>query len=294
MTVPAPPVGSSEEPFDRLDHTPRSTEGDYGAGVYRRRIRVRLADDTATGELEDDFHHFRVDLRHDGRVVTAIEGSGIRSPWTMCLTAGDPLRALTGVALVEGPTALAGHDAKRNCTHMFDLAGLLITHTARGVAGDRLYDMEVTEPAGVERAASFVGKARPTPSESRPEGTRRARLWRDGELVLEWYLEGRTLLGPDEWLHAPLWAGLIPWAARELDPDTAEAVVALRRACEIASGRDADLDVLDTAEPLLDVMPGICHTFQPEHAPVAVRHKGSARDFTDHPHLLLADFDARR
>jgi hypothetical protein len=40
-------------------------------------------------------------------------------------------------------------------------------------------------------------------------------------------------------------------------------------------------------------MTGICHAFTPENNERGVRLVGSARDFTDQPELLLADFDDR-
>lgn len=274
MASHAAPDRITRARFDRADHTPRMASRAYGTGIYRRRVLVRLDGARATGELEDDFHHFRVEIVHDGTCVTDVTGIGVRSPWTVCLDAGDPLQALLGTTLTTGPAALRHLDARQNCTHMFDLAGLVVTHAARAVVGDRLYDMAVEDP-------------------EHGDGERHARLWRDGTLVLDWHLRDRTLIGPPEWVDAPLWQGFIPWADRELDPELAEAAVALRRACDISRGRQSDLDELDTAEPLEELMAGICHAFQPRNIPIAVRHKGSGRDFTDHEELLLADFDAR-
>lgn len=268
------PLRSRRELFDRVDEAPRATERAYGTGTYRRRILVRLDGSRAWGELEDDFHHFRVEIDLDDDAVVAVMGSGVRSPWTACLEAGEPLQALIGTPLTTGPLALAALDARQNCTHMFDLAGLVVTHAARGVGGDRLYDMAIDDPAG-------------------GNGERAARLWRDGDLVLQWQLLDRKVLAPQEWIGAPLWNGFIPWAGRELDADTGEAAVALRRACDISRGRQGDLDLFDSAEQLLDGMSGICHAFQPQNARVALRHKGSGRDFTDHEDLLLGDFDSR-
>ena len=118
---------------------------------------MRRAGERAWGELEDDFHHFRVELRHDGSLVTDVVGSGLRSPWTTCLDAGVPLRALVGTRLTTGPLALSHLDARQNCTHMFDLAGLIVTHAARGVDGDRVYDIAVDDPAGGRRRQNKRG-----------------------------------------------------------------------------------------------------------------------------------------
>lgn len=274
MTGPPAPRRRARPEFDRRDEAPRAADRAFGEGTYRRRVLVRLDGDRAWGELEDDFHHFRVDLRHDGSTVTEVDGSGLRSPWTTCLEAGDPLTALRGTVLATGPGALSHLDARQNCTHMFDLAGLVVTHAARGVDGDRIYDMAIDDPAA-------------------GAGERSARLWCDGTLVLDWRLDGRVVLSPADWVEAPLWSGFIPWAARELDAETGEAAVALRRACDIAMGRQGDLDLFATAADLQHGMSGICHSFQPAIAPVAIRNIGSGRDFTDHEDLLLADFEQR-
>jgi hypothetical protein len=274
MATHPSPDRSIAEVFDRSEATPRASTRDYGSGIYRRRILVRRSGTRAIGELEDDFHHFRVEVAHDGHEVVRVDGSGVRSPWTMCLTGGEPLQSVVGTPLATGPLALSHLEARQNCTHMFDLAGLVVTHASRGVDGDRLYDMAIDDPAG-------------------GDGERSARLWRDGELILDWRLLDRTVLGPTDWVDAPLWQGFIPWAGRELDHETAEAAVALRRACDISRGRQGDLDEFDAAESLAEMMAGICHAFQPQNVELAIRHKGSGRDFTDHPDLLLADFDAR-
>lgn len=274
MHPPSAPRRGRRPTFDRRDEAPRASERRYGDGTYRRRVLVRRDGERAWGELEDDFHHFRVELTHDGTAVIDVAGSGVRSPWTTCLGAGEPLLALIGTALAVGPLALSHLDARRNCTHMFDLAGLVVTHAARGDDGERVYDVAIDD-------------------QTSDTGERNARLWRDGELVLDWRLAGRTVLAPADWVDAPLWDRFIPWAGRELDADLGEAAVALRRACDIAMGRQADLDLFDSAAELEHGMSGICHSFQPETAPLAIRHKGSGRDFTDHGDLLLADFEQR-
>ncbi|MEM7140600.1 MAG: DUF2889 domain-containing protein [Actinomycetota bacterium] len=273
--TPAAPARDVRDPFDRADETPRAATRPWGEGVYRRRIHLRLDGRHASGELEDDFHHFRMELDHDDAEVTAVSGSGVRAPWTMCLTAGEPIQAVVGTALRTGPLALGALDARANCTHLFDLTGLVVTHAARGVDGDRVYDMAIDDP---------------DPASAR----RHARLWRDDELVLHWHLEDRIVLSPAEWTDAPLWSGFIPWADRHLDDDIGEAAVALRRACDISRGRASDLDEMESAAALGDLMSGICHSFQPGNAAVALRNRGSGRDFTERPELLLADFDARR
>src|SRR6185312_8814867 len=58
----------------------------HPSGSYRRRIRVTASPDQAavTAELEDDFHHFRVTVAHDGACVTGVRATGVRFPWSTC------------------------------------------------------------------------------------------------------------------------------------------------------------------------------------------------------------------
>ena len=108
----APPFSPHRSRFDRTTETPRLWDLGDEPGVYRRREVVRVLDDTwARGELEDDFHHFRVDLHHDGATVLDADGSGIRGPWSTCMDAGTPLREIEGLAVTTHPTALATVDS---------------------------------------------------------------------------------------------------------------------------------------------------------------------------------------
>jgi len=53
-----------------------SPDFDLSADAYRRRIRVRAVEpDVVVSELEDDFHHFVVTLRHDGEKVLSCDNA---------------------------------------------------------------------------------------------------------------------------------------------------------------------------------------------------------------------------
>jgi hypothetical protein len=249
----------------------------YRDGSYRRRIRlVATEPGVVEAALEDDFHHFEVTLRHDGARVIAVEGRSVRWPWSTCPGAAEPLRALADMALSPRCLAVGGQaDPRANCTHMFDLAGLAVAHAARAGAGrggasSRQYDAEV--PFGA------------TVSDGEPVTVR---LWRDGERVLEWVLDGRSIATPQMYTDAPWQGGFFRWADATLPVDEAEAAIVLRRACEIGTGRGMDLDGYDKASELGPMMAGICHTMQPGVMEVAVRNKGSIRDFSDDPDALL-------
>jgi hypothetical protein len=243
------------------------------AGAYRRRIRtVAVGQGVVEGGLEDDFHHFEVTLRHDGVRVTDVEARSRRWPWSTCPAAAAHLRPIEGMPLSTRCTAIAEMaDPRMNCTHQFDLAGLCVSHAARGDEG-RQYDAEV--PPAVD-------------------GVTEPRLWRDGELVLAWTLSwrdgSRRLVDSPPYDQAPWRGGFFRWADDTLDPDAAEAAIVLRRACEIGMGRGMDLEAVDSAAELGPMMGSVCYTMQPSVMAVAFRNRGSIRDFARHPDALLRD-----
>ena len=234
---------------------------------YRRRIRLVGTTGRVAGDLEDDFHHFRVTIEHDGERVTAIAGEGVRFPWSTCPLAAESLQPIVGMPLSTRSTAVGDVAAARdNCTHMFDLAGLAVAQATRG-PGTRQYDVFV--PDGVP-----------------PEGLVTAA--RDGAPVLAWSVDMQQILGPAPFSGVALRAGFLAWAEANLDAETAEAAIVLRRALHIAHGRIKDLDVHETGAELLPMMSGTCYTFTPGRADVAVRMKGSTRDFSERAEEMLA------
>jgi hypothetical protein len=275
-TLRPPPSARADHEFDRLAEVPHIEVAPPGTSLFRRRIRLVNVDATCTvGELEDDCHHFRVELHYDGGTIVSADGRFLRGPWSTCQHAPEPLRAIEGHPLQSQASALGDYtDARANCTHLFDLAGLAMAHAARG-GGPRQYDMVVTDPKGAALAQEAV-------------------IWRDGEEVVRWQLEQREIVAPSEWVGAPLRNKFIRWAEERLDPDTAEGVIALRRIIDIALSRMADLDRIETAASVTSVdMMGRCMTYSPRHIAVALRVKGSARSWEQHGHLLLADMHLR-
>jgi Protein of unknown function (DUF2889) len=247
-----------------------------GTDVYRRRILIRA---TAPGEvvadLEDDFHHFVVTLRHDGHLVESVDAQSIRWPWSTCPGAAEPLRALAGAPLTLRWThAARWTNPALNCTHQFDSAAHAITHAKRvtdGIGSEvRQYDVEI---------AALL---------ARGEEPARNRLWVDGRLALQWSMQpAREPLDlPPELAAAPWRGGFLRWADEHLEPDAAERACVLRRACDIGMGRGMALDDVPVASELPGTMRGVCHSLQPEIAPVAFRNVGSIRDFASDPDAL--------
>lgn len=213
--------------------------------------------------LEDDYHHFRVEVMvADGR-VTGIGGQSPRHPYSLCPSASSALSRLVGMALSGSAHAVTRHTpASEQCTHQLDMAGLACAAAARGIVA-RQYDAEV-EVADL--------------------GHRAARLQRDGEPLLAWQVSDWTLSGPPRYAGIDLRHGLARWAISTLSEDEAEAALVLRRCTVISLGRTKALDQQVHARAN-----GTCYVQQPERAPMALRQVGSTWDFTQTPERLCAD-----
>jgi hypothetical protein len=243
---------------------------DLDADAYRRRIAVTTVEPgVVLAQLEDDFHHFVVTLRHDGERVESVDAQSRRWPWLTCPDAALPLRKLAMMPLSRRFTA-AGRwtDPKQNCTHQFDTACYAITHAAAG-RDRRVYDVEI-------------------PRRDMESGATRARLWVDGALRLTWDVRWSGLASaPPPFDAAPWKGGFMRWADETLAEDEAECAITLRRACDIGMGRGMDLDGVPVAKELPPTMAGICYTMQPGTVEIALRHVGSIRDFARTPERLL-------
>jgi hypothetical protein len=242
---------------------------DLEADAYRRRIRiVTLEPGCVESDLEDDFHHFVITLRHDGERVESVDAQSLRWPWATCPDAALPLKKLAMMPLARRFTA-AGRwtDPKQNCTHQFDAACYAITHAA-WQRTERVYEIEV-------------------PRRDPDTGSSRCRLWVDGALSLEWDIRWDGIVGAVAPFDAAPWkGGFMRWADETLPEDDAEQAITLRRACDIGMGRAIDLDAIAVASDLPPSMAGICHTMQPGVVEVAFRHAGSIRDFARTPELI--------
>ncbi len=245
----------------------------YGSGSYRRRFRlVARSSELVVGEMEDDFHHFGVRLHHDGALVLGAEGVTHRSPWATCAEGSRLISRIAGMALSPSATAAgAVTPARQQCTHTFDLAGLCVAHawrTARGVGEPvRQYDCGIPDRDAAGRHTCTVS--------------------RDGDPVLAWELEGYLIIGPEPFAGVSLAKGFLRFCEERLDVDQAEAAVALRRAVYISGGRMQQLDWYTSAGDVAGATLGTCHTYTPGIVEVALRRRGTQRDFTDHADLLL-------
>jgi hypothetical protein len=227
-------------------------------GSFHRRIVVRHRRQGNTGEvraaLEDDFHHFRVELRHESEHLVHVQGLAVRNPYSLCPAAAGQLTALLGMRLDRVASAVnRATDASLQCTHLLDLSGLAIALAAAG-REHRQYDIEVAD---------------------RVEGRTTASLRRDGAPVLAWQVQDITLTAPPPYADVSLRHGLARWALETLDAEEAEAAIVLRRCVLISLGRHKNLDAQVHAVPTAH-----CYVQQPVRAQQALRVIGSTQDHT--------------
>jgi len=250
--------------------------GAGAGGSFRRVIDLRRrADGSVAAWLEDDFHHFGVRLAHAAGRVVSVTGAARRFPYSTCPGAADSLSGMVGGALSKRSTDVGQLiDMRLQCTHLFDLAGLAMAHAAAG-RQSRRYEAEVPD-----RPLLRDGDGR------KRFGTGEARLWRDGELVLQWVLDGDLIVGPGPWAQRSLQAGFRAFS-ETLEPEAAEAACVLRRAVFVSGGRRRSAEA--RLPPAQARRGAVCHTFQPGHRASAQPVDGSRRDWSASSRGMLGD-----
>jgi hypothetical protein len=227
------------------------------ADRYRRRVVLAARGYAACGALEDDIHHVRVTVRHDGARITEAVGEAVRLPWSTCPGSEAGIASLVGTELAAATRGLkSAYRADTHCTHMFDLAQLVIAQAARGDgAVDYLATVDVPDV-----------------------GEMHAEITRDGVTVITWDVERYTQ------------------PAMPTDDAITEAAFVLRRAVWLAPISSMRFDEYETVGPT-GLPPGTCWTAQPERIEVAFRHRGSQRHYgaaPDGPDAMLAGFPEYR
>jgi hypothetical protein len=189
----------------------------------------------------------------------------VRYPWATCAEVAAPLQQLVGQPLVARASAIGGLvDMRLQCTHVFDLTGLVLAQISRGSASRR-YEVlvEDLEVLGWEDGHPVFGATQ-------------ASLRRDGAEAMHWHIDRNRIVAPPQYAGQALDAGFRAWTeAMELDP--AEYATILRRAILVAGGRTVDHDLVASAAALH--MPALCHSFQPVRREQALRMMGSTRDY---------------
>lgn len=233
----------------------------YGSGIFRRRIRLFQGDDAVLGLIDDTNHAMWARIRHDGVRVTGVEGQTVRAPNSNCPGAAAALEELVGLPLDLPRAQLFGEGRPyRNCTHMFDIAALAMTHaTSRAVA--RTYDVVIPD----ETDAPVV-----------------AQVLRDGETLLRWHVSNGEILEFGADAPIPIMRGFTGWAVANLDDDMLAAALLLQRAYLVSGARkwivDRQPNLPITAMPELF---GACYAYQPDRLEAGVQSIGNVIDVSD-------------
>lgn len=207
--------------------------------------------------MEDDFHNMRVSVRVADGIVDAAVARAIRIPYETCPAAGAELSSLNGQSAHEtAHSVFRQTDARLQCTHMLELAGLAIAAAVRGDDAV-VYDVFVSDPIDDSRIAS---------------------LSKNSVEVLRWTLNGETIVAPDIFAGRHLRTGFARWALETLTPQISEPAMIMRRCAVISAGRSKNLE-----EQEKGVMVGTCFGQHPDRIERAYRIKGSIRDFSDAP-----------
>jgi hypothetical protein len=105
----------------------------YGSGIFRRRVRLSLEPERATGVVNDNYHAMWLRLAHDGTTIRDVDAGMQRWPKTTCPGAIHVVREIIGVPLSASRRAFyANGRAGRNCTHLLDVAFWAIRQVQRG------------------------------------------------------------------------------------------------------------------------------------------------------------------
>lgn len=215
--------------------------------AFHRAILITPEPGHVSAEVEDDFHHMLVVLRHDGECIAEVEATVLRAPWTTCPGAEEVVRrSFRGVRMADAP-AVRGKSL--NCTHLFDLVLFAAAH-AREVQPLR-YDIRVTDAVG---------------------GVRELRLERNGAIAMRWTERESKLESPEDLVGRTLYQ--LGDAIAAMEAGEAEMARILRWAGLMALGRRLRDD-------LARAMPRdpVCFSFQPENARKAERI-GEVIDFS--------------
>lgn len=216
---------------------------------FHRRIRITPEDRCVKAEVEDDYHHMVVTLRHDGDIAHSVKAEMHRAPWTTCPGAEAKVEQ-TFVGKPLAHFSVAG-GKKKNCTHLYDLAELAAAHANETIVLE--YDVRVSDPV---------------------EGQCHVELRKNDQPLLSWVESNFVIVAPETLAGTRLdrMNGWIDSLSKELK----EPAKIMRWSNMIAHGRRIPMSEQSDATK----MPPNCFTFQPEMAEKAQR-VGVIYDFSN-------------
>lgn len=242
---------------------------EYGTRVYRRRIRIEKRGGEIVAGLEDTLHAFKLVVRHDGSVVTAIEGTWVRHPNGTCPGAVNQFAAYVGRTLTAQRSVFRAYsDPRRQCSHFLDVLGLIFSQALRE---EEVRQFDVTVPDIVD-------------------GKTWAEVHVNGERLHRWQIDHERVLHPASLGGRSLHAGFGRWAAEAFEGDTLEAAHVLQMGIHVSFSGMLDFMAMGARHKnsavVMATMTGVCYATQPERIAGAV-FCHDKRDFTDRDDTML-------
>jgi hypothetical protein len=171
------------------------------------------------------------------------------------------LRELIGMPIATPVFGFyAGGRARRNCTHLLDLAVLTIAHANRQER-ERVYEAVVPDELDMPVTIEVLI---------------------NGRSVHAWKALESTVREPGEFAGRPLCAGFAAWAGKRFAGDDLEAAMVLAHAYLISRGREYDTEVW-TGLPISRnaVLNDVCYSYAAGRREHAIFLAGNTRDFSD-------------
>ncbi|CCA92195.1 conserved hypothetical protein [Novosphingobium sp. PP1Y] len=240
---------------------PYPANPDYGTGACRRRIVLNGSAGRVEGWLSDNFHEMTVTLEHDSSRVKRISGEMIRYPTTACPGASRVLDELVGIEVgTPSATLFAGGRARRNCTHLFDLAVLAVAHAER-CEQERRYDILVPDTI---------------------EGQTKISVLRNQVTIHSWAVVDGWIVAPRELAGQPVGKGFAQWARELYSGDELEAALVLSRLNYLAVGRRWLTETF-TGEPIgrNAALHDVCYAYSKGLREHAVFRDGARQEFPE-------------
>lgn len=253
----------TKKPTDHMAIAP-----DWGSGVTRRALRIRGYAGRVEAALEDMRHAMICTLRHDGKVVTAIEADFRRYTLQLCPGASEPLKQIVGMPLSTSTSDFFANGlARQNCTHMLDLAWLALRHARQGKT-ELLYEIEIPDALS---------------------GPTRGILRRNGEIVQDWVVDRNIVVSPPMLAGQALAGGFTRWVtgAAGLPEETVEQCLVLHKGFFMTGARQFRIPEGPLPEAYREAVVGACFGYSIERIGEAIGLSGMKRDFSHNPEKLL-------
>lgn len=223
---------------------------EYGQGAFWRRIRLTNLHGQVLAALEDNSHAMRCRLDHDGGQIKSVYAEMIRVPMNICSGAQAKLDDLIGRPVDTPFRSFYGDGKPRfQCSHLYDLAWLAISHVRRGTR-TRTYDVMVPDTV---------------------EGRTAIRIDTDGSETRIWHIKDDQVSDAGPLAGTSMRGGFIRRLLDDLSGEDFEEALLLYKAYVVARGRRKLLDE-NTPLPVTDLpRRNACYAFGDERVADARR-----------------------